>query len=170
MQWLIALGHIGGAIVVSTILGFALVAVAVWWDKKSAKQALQELSASLGVPVDALDTPEMARKITQLSSERYSSELLRNRLSDLCGALSTFWSWLSLILQGFVLTGVIWFTLTESRDAAVFAWTVIPLALFFWVSSVAFALACKLLTGRYPGQAKAARKMIAEYMASRQDG
>ena len=112
----------------------------------------------------------MAPKIVQLSSERYSSELLRNRLSDLCGVVRTAWDWLSWVVQILVLVGVTWYTFTDSRDTAVYAWAVIPLIAFFWVVSMVFSLACKVLTGRYPGQAKAARKSLAEYIANKPHG
>ena len=40
-------------------------------------------------------------------------------------------------------------------------------ALFFWLASVAFSFACLLLTGRYPGEAKMARKSIAAFIEQR---
>jgi hypothetical protein len=38
---------------------------------------------------------------------------------------------------------------------------VLAVSIFFWLASVAFAFTCLLLTGRYPGEAKTARKSIA---------
>ena len=153
----------------STVLGFVILAIVAWEDKRSLRRSLEDVSIALGVTVEDLDKEELAPRITQLLSERYSSELLRNRLSDLCGALQTAWNWLSLLLQGVVLLGVIWYTVTGSLETAVYAWLVTPLFLFFWVSGVAFALICKLLTGRYPGQAKQVRKSLAESIRIRRE-
>jgi hypothetical protein len=46
-------------------------------------------------------------------------------------------------------------------QSAVAMWSVLAVAIFFWLASVAFSFACLLLTGRYPGEAKMARKSIA---------
>jgi len=61
---------------------------------------------------------------------------------------------------------VIWVTVMETTDAAVNAWFMLGLAVFFSLASVIFTLTCKLLTGRYPGEAKAARKLIAGRLES----
>jgi len=100
--------------------------------------------------------------------ERFSSELLRNRLSDLCGLILTMWGWLSLLLQAAVLIGVVWYTFTDGTNTAVAAWFIVAIVLFFWITSVMFSLVCRVLTGRYPGQAKQARKMLAEFLKSQQ--
>jgi len=93
--------------------------------------------------VDDLNNEELAPKLLQLSSERFSSDLLRNRISDLCGVVRTVWDWLSSLLQIAVLLGVVWYTITESLDTAVYAWFIVAIALFFWIASVVFSLVCR---------------------------
>jgi hypothetical protein len=45
-------------------------------------------------------------------------------------------------------------------SVAVHAWWVVAIAVFFWITSLAFSFTCKLLTGRYPGQARHARNAL----------
>lgn len=67
-----------------------------------------------------------------------------------------------MLIQVGVLLGVLWYTFTDDLSNGVHAWWIIVIAFFFSVSSVLFALICKLLFGRFPGQARQARKMLAE--------
>jgi hypothetical protein len=88
MSAFIAVAHIVGAIVVLVAFGVGTLMLAGWERERNQKVALQEAPLALGIPVDDLDNPEHQERIVQLSAQRYSSELLRNRLSDLCGQLS----------------------------------------------------------------------------------
>jgi hypothetical protein len=56
---------------------------------------------------------------------------------------------------------------SSGAENAVYMWSVLAVAIFFWIVSVAFSLACLLLTGRYPGEAKMARKAIAAFIQQR---
>jgi len=77
------------------------------------------------------------------------------------------WGWLGLLLEAAVLIGVVWYTITDNLDTAVFAWVIVAIALFFCITVVVVSLICRLLTGRDPGQAKLARKFMAEFLKSR---
>jgi hypothetical protein len=167
MSTLIAIGHIFGALFALVALGIGILALAGWESGRNRKFALQEMSLSLGIPVDELDNAEHEAKVVQFVAARFSSELLRNRLSDLCGWVRTGWGWFGTLLQTGILLGVIWYTVTDDLSNSVYAWWIIAVAFFFWISSVFFALACKLLTGRFPGQARQARKMLAEAVEQR---
>lgn len=169
MEILIAIAHILGSIIALLIFGFVVVLIAGWEQNKIQKQVSEETSVTLGVTVEELDSEELAPKILKLSSEKFSSELFRNRISDLCGLIRTMWGWLGNIIQVIVLLSVIWFTITDSTENAIYAWSVLGIAIVFWLVSVSFSLVCKLLTGRYPGQAKAARKVAAEWVKTHSD-
>ncbi len=162
MSILIAIGHIVGAIIVSFVFGFCVLMLAGWELERNRKTAFKELSLALSIPVGDLDNKEHQDRIFQFVATRFSSELFRNRLSDLCGWIQTGWGLLSTLLQIGVLLGVIWYTITDDLSNSVQAWWIVAIAFSFWVSSVIFALICKLLTGRFPGQASQARKMLAE--------
>lgn len=162
MSALIAIGHIIGAIVVLVAFGIGTLMLAGWESERNQQTALQEASLALGIPIDDFGNAEHQERIIQFAAERCSSELLRNRLSDLCGWIQTGWGWMSNLLQVGILLGVIWYTLTDDLSNGVYAWSIIGVAIFFWISSIIFGYACKLLTGRFPGQARQARKLLAE--------
>jgi hypothetical protein len=162
IEILIALAHIIGSILAVLVLGLIIMLIAAWEASRNRKRALEEASIRLGVSVEELDNEELTPKVLQLSSERFSSELLRNRISDLCGIVRTLWGWLGSLMQIVVLIGAVWYTVTDSLDTAVYAWFIVGIGIFFWVASVIFSLLCHLLTGRYPGEAKQARKAMAQ--------
>jgi hypothetical protein len=167
IQVIIAIAHIVGSILAVLIIGLIFVFIASWEAERNQKHLLEDVSAKLGVVVDDLNNEELAPRILQFSSERFSSELLKNRLSDLCGVVRTLWGWLGWLLQIASLIGVVWFTITENLDNAVNAWFVVGIMLFFSVASIAFSFVCRLLTGRYPGEAKQARKAAADFLKMR---
>ena len=164
METLIAIAHILGSLIAVVAFGFVVLLIAAWETDRNQKQVTEEMSVSLGVPVEDLDSEELAPKLLQLSSEKFSSELLRNRISDFCGLIRTLWGWLGTAAQAMVLIAVIWFTITDNTENAVYAWFVVGISIVFWIVSVIFSFICKLLTGRYPGQAKQARKAAAEWV------
>ena len=69
------------------------------------------------------------------------------------------------LVQLVILVAVIWNTVTSDLSDSVHAWWIVAVALLFLFFSVLFALACKLLTGRYPGEARRIRKVLAEEIA-----
>jgi|SRR3569623_1093418 len=161
MAALIAIGHIVGALVALLTFGLVVLALAAWETERNRKTVLQEMSLALGLPVDEIDNRENQERVIQFAAARFSSEFLRNRLSDLCGFVQTIWGWFGSVVQVCVILGVIWYSVTGTPSNAVYAWWIVAIAFFFWILSVAFGLLCKLLTGRFPGQARQARKMLA---------
>lgn len=156
--------HIVGSIVAVMIFSGFIMWLAEWEFERNQRRERDELAIRLGVPLANLDDPDTAPKIFQLSSERFSNELLRNRVSDFAGAIRTCWSWLGFATQIIVLSIVTWQTFIDSSENAVYAWSIVFIAFFFWIMSVGFSLLCRLLTGRYPGQAKLARKFMAKFL------
>lgn len=162
MSIIIAIGHIVGAIIVLVAVGFGIIMIAGWENERNHKSALSEMSLSLGIPINELDNAEHHSKVIHYLATRFSSELLRNRLSDLSGSIQKGWRWLGILLQAGIFLGVIWFTITDDLSNSIHAWWIIAVELFFWISAVLFAQVCKLLTGRFPGQAGRGRKMLAD--------
>jgi len=60
-----------------------------------------------------------------------------------------------------------WAMYTSGSENAVYMWSVLAVAIFFWLAAVAFSFTCLLLTGRYPGEARLARKSIAAFIEQR---
>jgi hypothetical protein len=164
MTVIIAVAHVLGAIIAVFAFGVAVLALSAWELKRNQKAAAEEISIALGIPVESLDNAENATKVVRFTAARFSSDLFRNRLSDLCGWVQIGWGWLGTLLQAGVLIGVIWYSFTDGAQNAVHAWWVVGIAIFIWITSVAFGLVCKLITGRFPGQARQARKQLAEYV------
>lgn len=166
----IAVGHILGSIAASVVFFFMVMLIASWELERNQKRRLLETAIKLGVTVDDLNSEELIPRLLQLSSERFSSDLIKNRVSDLFGVVRTVWGWLGSLLETGVLLGVIWYTITESLDTAVYAWCAVAIAIFFWLASVAFSLVCQFLTGLYPGEARQARKALGEFINLRNSG
>lgn len=164
---LIAILHIAGATLATFAFGVIVLFISSWEIERNNKAELQDLAIKLSVAIEDLADEKLASRIMELTSERFSNDRLSNRLSDLCGLARTAWDWLGSLLQMGTFVGVVWFTITESLTNAIFAWWIVAIGLFFWIVGVLFALACRLLTGRYPGQAKMARKAIAEILSER---
>lgn len=167
MSAFIAIAHVLGAIVVLFVFSAGVIALAVWENERNRKAALEEMSLALSIPINELDDTKQESTVVQFVAAKFSSELLRNRLSDLCGWIQTIWGWLGILIQVGVLLGVIWYTFTDDLSNSIHAWWIVAIAFFFSISSVLFALTCKLLLGRFPGQARQARKMLADAMQHR---
>lgn len=167
MELLIGGAHIVGAVLMLCALGLGILKISAWENERNGKQQLEEAAIKLGVAVSDLNADEVNPEMIQYFSERYSGELFKNRFSDFCGLIRMVWDWLGAILQWAFLIGVIWYSITDGIETAVYAWAVLPIALFFWISGVIFALVCRLVTGRYPGQAKMVRKALSNHLNSR---
>lgn len=164
---LIAILHIVGAILGTVALWMFVLFVSSWEMRRNNRAVMEDMSIRLGVAVEDLADESLSPRIIELTSERFSNDRFSNRFSDLCGSVRTIWDWLGSLFQIGVLIGVVWNTFTESLSNAIQAWWIVAIGLFFWIAGVLFALACRLLTGRYPGQAKKARKGIAEFLSTR---
>lgn len=161
MAMAMAIVHVVSALGLTVVFGLLVMAIGAWEQGRVHRRRLQDASIALGVPLAALESDEgLITRLTQYASQRYSSELLRNRVSDLCGLLRTVWGWLGALMQVGVVVGVGWYMYTDGAQNAVVMWSVLALAIFFWLTSVAFSFACLLMTGRYPGEAQMARKSI----------
>jgi len=169
MSILIAALHIIGSFIAQIAFGYVYALISQWELARNAKKAYEETSIALGIPVDRLDDPENATKVVLHNSARFSSDRFQNRMSDLCGWIRDGWMVLGLIVQIVTAGTVLWYTFTESASNAVYAWWILGIAIFFWVVAVSFAFLCKLLTGRYPGQARLARKVLAAYIEHHKD-
>jgi hypothetical protein len=163
----IAIVHVVGALAVWIAFNFLLVWMGAWEQERVKKRRLQDISIALGVPVASLEDDEHVARLIDYASRRLSNELLRNRLSDLCGLLRTAWGWLGFFAQVAVVLTIGWQIFDDGSRQAVLMWSVVGVALFFWLMSVGFSLVCLLLTGRYPGEANQGRNRLAKIIEQR---
>jgi len=161
---LTAIAHIVGAILATVALSVIAFLIGMWQRERFSKSTLQEIATRLGIPVDDLNDEKHVSKAVEFMSERFSNDRFSNRLSDLCGWLQASWGWLGALLQLGLLVGVIWVTVTDSLENAIYAWGVVAEGLFFWGMGALFGFLCRLLTGRFPGQARQVRKGLAELL------
>lgn len=160
MDILIAAAHIVGSLLALSALGVAWWFVGAWETTRNARLQVEDAAMELGVSPDDQVGEDDQRRLRLWLASRYSSELLRNRLSDLCGLVRICWEVIGALSIAAITCVVIWRTFSHGTSEAVYAWLVIPAWLLFIATTAAFSLLCKLLTGRYPGQAKAARKTL----------
>ena len=164
----LALAHVIGALAALIVFSLLTILLQGWEQSRVAKRRLQDASIALGVPVASIEGDESVfPRLLHYSSQRYSGELLRNRLSDLCGGLRTVWGWFSTLVQAGIIIGVSWAMYEHGSQEAPYMWSVLGAAVFCWFVSMVFSFSCLLLTGRYPGEAKAARKSITEFIEQR---
>lgn len=163
-----AIIHVVGALGASIAFGILIIVLGVWEQQRVQKRRFQDASIALSVPVDVLENDEAhIPGLLRYLSQRYSGELLRNRVSDLCGVLRSAWGWLSNIVQVGIVAGVCWAIYKEGAESAAFMWLMLAASIFFWLASVAFSFTCLLVTGRYPSEAKFGRKSIASAIEQR---
>jgi len=160
MDVLIAVLHIVGASVVSMAIGFAFLLLGAWIQQRSHKRGIEEACIALGIPLNGLDDPAHLPQIIQYAAAKFSSELLRNRISDLLGIVLAAWGVLAFLVELAVLAWISWLTFS-TLQAAVYAWSTVAIAVLASMVSLVVALCCKVLTGRFPGQARQAQKIIA---------
>ncbi len=160
---LVAIAHIVGTVVALAAFGLFLIWIGQWESERNKKRVLQEVATKLGLPLSALEQEVHQPEFLRVVSERYSNELLRNRLSDLCGVLRTLWGWIGALIQYGIVGYTLWSLFAEGPEMGPFAWFAVGTAVFFWLVSVIFSFACYVLTGRYPGEARASRKALAQH-------
>lgn len=162
MDMIIAAAHIVGSLVTLSVLGVAWWFVGAWETTRNARIQVEDAALELGISPDDQVDGDAQRRLRLWLASRYSSDLFRNRLSDLCGLVRAGWEVIGILSIATILCVTAWRTFSHSASDAVYAWLVVPAWLFFILTAAAFALLCKLLTGRYPGQARAARKVLAK--------
>jgi hypothetical protein len=166
MEILIGFAHIIGSIITYLMFGYVLMLMNTWSQDQALKQIAEEVSVTSGIKINVedLDKEEHAPTLMKFYTEKFSSELFKNKMSDFFGVIRTLWSWQSTIVQFLILTIVIWYTITNSIDNAVYAWLLVGFSIFSWVINVFVTQSCKILTGRSPGEAKAGRKQADEWI------
>lgn len=163
-----AIGHILGSVTVVVAIGMALAfTLGSWLLRRNNQQAIDEVSIALGVPPERLDDDDIVPKVFHFLGTRYSDDRLQNRLADLFGSLLILLTWFGVLLQVLILGAVLWYTFTNTSEAAVYAWLIVAVELVFLAIGLVASICCRVLTGRTPGQPKGARRFLAGEIAKR---
>lgn len=159
---MIAAGHIIGALIASVVLSTLLFFFGVWIDKLRAQRVMEQASLDLAVPLSELSSPSFEQSLIRYLGAKYSDDLLKNRISDLVGFLLSAFNWVVLLIELAILGFAVWLALAEDQSNAIYAWLVLPVSLIAFCVAMSVHFACKILTGRYPAQARHARKILAQ--------
>lgn len=159
---MIAVLHLVGALLSMLILSTALYLVGAWIDRSNAERVLQDASITLARPLAQLETPEFNPEIIRYFAAKYTDDLMQNRLSDFLGLLLAAFNWLVLLVETVVFVAIAWFSFTDNQGNAVYAWIVPAIAVASFAIAMCIIALCKLMTGRFPGEARRARRGLAE--------
>lgn len=168
MDIIIAISHILGSITLTVIFSVFIMYIHTFQEEKYKRQLEVEASVSLGIRIEELYIDEYSASFSRFLFNKFSPDLFKNRISDLCGVIYTLWSWLFGLVQIGVFIGVCWYTFTDSLDNAKYAWSFLIFSFLFWISHMILFLSCRLFSGRYPGEAKNCRKTLSKVV--RDDG
>ena len=154
-----AIGHVVGALIAwgAVQTGHAPMKSLI---ERADQSQRRDMAQALGIPLVEFDDAKHHAQVARLVNERFSSELLRNRLSDLCGLLLTGWWWTGAVIQLGIFITVCWLFFDEGSSVANTMWFVPGAAFLFLLMRHSAWLLCKLLTGRFPGEARARRMRL----------
>ena len=166
MAILIGLSHIVGSTVTYLIFGYLLMLLGKRERAATLKQVSAEIFVTSGVKisVDDLDKDEHAPSLMRFYDEKFSNVLFKNQISDFFGVIRMLWGWQAMIVQVLILVIVLWCTVTDGINYLAYAWLLVGFAIFSWFINTLISQSWKILTGRNPGQAKAARKAAAQWL------
>ena len=155
----VATGHVVGALIAwgAVQTGHAPMKSLI---ERADQSQRRDMAQALGIPLVEFDDAKHHVQVARLVNERFSSELLRNRLSDLCGLLLRGWWWTGAVIQLGIFITVCWLLFDEGSSVASTMWFVPGAALLLLLMRHSAWLLCKLLTGRFPGEARARRMRL----------
>ena len=137
------------------------------FTKQNQRAETQEAAILLGVTVQDLENNEMSPLLMKYYSDRYSTELLRNRISDLFGTLIGLSKWFILSIQIGYLVWLAWYIFAVRMEHAVYVWGIVPIFMVYMLAIVLVSLSVRVATGRLPGEARAARQLVVKAYARR---
>jgi hypothetical protein len=160
-----ALLHVTGGLALLAFLYWLILNLGSGWGERVKRNKnYEDFSMALRVPVNGLLRGQHTPELVQHLSGKYSSELLKNRLSDLWDkVLLVFDTLLHLGMIGGI-GSILWQIDAKDPERAVEIWGVPAIFVFFKVIESATVVMCVLLTNRYPGEAKLWRKEVSKHI------
>ena len=155
----IAIAHISGAVFALLVFGVLCIALDLWAGQRYRQRLVEDFALRIGVSVEEVESDTYWPRCEQLLAERWSSELLGNRIADACGIVRTLWNCIDWLTTAGILAATVWFTAEENSNA-LFAWAAPAATVFFAATRMLFSSACRILTGRYPGEPSKGRAAV----------
>lgn len=156
-----ALVHIVGALALAGCLYYSTLILGSKWAERVERRTYDDFSIALGVPVSALKRGKHAAEFVGHLSERYSNDLLSNRLSDLWDTALLVYDLLCHLVLVVAAGALLWAIAVDGREWAKGMWAVPAVFVAFKCLEAVMTAMCMALTGRYPGEAKLWRKALA---------
>ena len=170
---MIAFGHIAGAVVVCVLLSGVIAVIQRPRLERIRQKGWNDLCDELNIDQAVfLNVEDMlsgekdteqdraVKKMLDHQRAKYSDDLFVNRLSNLFGTIKTLLGYIGILSFITFLGFIIWETVNYGVDNAKYAWGAVGLEILFIFISFFIVGLCWLLTGRYPGAAKAVMKEI----------
>jgi len=146
-----------GVLIAHTIVAILFFLFCQTISEKHAKTILTDLYVKLGRTEHEVEDSVINPHLYAM----FSSEKINNRISDLVGAIlklfSTLVSW-SLFLG--IIGTIAYLAYNKKLEDGSYLWLFVAAQLTYYVIFIAAAFITKLLTNRFPGQAKSARASI----------
>ena len=155
MLW--ALLHIAGTLVTLFVLMVVSGAVSEWRSQQRSRDVMVKAAIHLDVPLQELETGKHDKDLARFLAERFDTDRISNRLSDLFRPLVIVVEGISYVSQLGVVGVAAWRVFTVDPAYGVHAWFAVGIALFFLIVVAIVVAVCKLVTGRAPGEAKHGR-------------
>lgn len=155
------LAHVAGSLVAWLALGVVFSVIDAKVRNGIGARELDMIALRLGVSRDDLDELSGSSAFKMAVLERNSPDLMRNRMSDALGLLSTFVGIFGVlaIIAAVIATAVV--TWEDGARGLVISWAVPAITILYLIASLSISAVCYIVTGRAPGQASATRKAIA---------
>ena len=143
MEILIGIGHITGSIIIYLIFGYVLMLINIWEQEKTTRQTAQEVSVTSGINISATDLnkEEYVPTLMKFYTEKFNPELFKNRMSDFFGIIITLWGWQAILVQALILVIVLWYTVTDNINNAIYAWLIVGFSVLSWFVNIFISFA-----------------------------
>lgn len=173
MDILIALGHVVGAALLLIAFDIYIEKLRNLIQKNANKKIIEETAATLCVQVSEIDEEYsqvaykkflhgnskedggLSEKHFQYLWGRYSDNDFKNRFSDMAGTVVAIIGKIGDVIK-ILLALYIVFIVGEAN----LIWYVIPVSIVAWIAIFFIDFVCRLLTGRFPGEAKNYRQWL----------
>lgn len=165
---MIALLHVFGTIVIL----FLIIIISGTLDgnrsRKKMNGVMERAAIEMGFRKKDVFDGKHDIELARYLFERYSTDKLVNRFSDIFSPILVAIEIISFLVQfGFVVL-IAWLAFTDNIDLSKNVWIAVPIALLFLVLNQLLVLFCYFSTGRAPGEARGARN-IASSLIKKKD-
>lgn len=136
------------------------------WGERAERDMLKNASIALRIPGIRVSSENVSPELFEYLSSRYDTEMLKNRISDFFDSALLIYSIVGdLILMA--IGGILIYKMTtDGTEDAIMFWTIPLCAVLLATIEASTNAVCFTLTGRYPGEVKRWRMILANHIKS----